>query len=172
MVKKSDIKPFVYATVTAARVVAESSKTSDGLGDVDGNIEVAESGQIQIKWEVDQEGNALALTVSPHLEYEIAISGQNALDYTCDFEVNFDVNEIHGFKAKDGLPQPAAAPYVDFAVFLARQHAAKSIRSAGVSRFAFAEAVRSKDLPYQKMDPGTVEQSSHPSVKSAVKSDS
>ena len=152
MTKKLDTKPFVYATVTTARVVAETSKTSDGIDNDQGELEVDESGQIQIKWEVDQAGNAIALVILPHIEYGIKASGKLALNYVCDFEVHFDVNDIYGFKAKDGLPQPAAAPYVDFSVFLARQHAAKAIRSAGVSRFKFAEAVRSKDLPYQKMD--------------------
>jgi len=154
MAKKLDTKPFVYATITGSRVVAESSKSNDGLDEITGQLEIEENGQIQIKWDVDQKGSALALTISPHIEYQVTASErQQILDYTCDYEVTFEVSDIYGFNAKDGLPQLAAAPYVDFSVFLARQHAAKSIRSAGLSKFAFADSVRSKDLPYQKLSP-------------------
>jgi hypothetical protein len=152
MVKKSGIKPFVYATIIAARVAGESSKIHDDPNEAPRDLEVDESGYIRIEWEVTQEGVAVSLTISPHVKYVISAAGHQSLEYMCDFEVNFDVTDIYGFKAKDGLPQSAVAPYVDFSMFLAREHAAKSIRSAGLSKFNFPGPIRSRNLPYHKGD--------------------
>jgi hypothetical protein len=147
----SDTKPFVYATVIASRIVAESLRSNENFDDTSGSLEIEESGQIKISWEVGKD-NSAALTISPNINFEISVAGEKILTYSCDYEVRFDVVEFHGFEAKDGLPQNAAAPYVDFAVYLTRQYATKSIRDAGLATFDLEDGVRSKDLPYEKRE--------------------